>query len=161
VSVSVSVSVCAEVQVCNEPSPAIPAGVLCDYYERAISILRSGGMHAANVAVILLIYKHILYIYIYISYIIRKILSSVLARRECRGHLSYTYTRYADTHIIIILYMYYAGDLTHLHLMAPRGNSQMLACTWQLREVRQHRVRFALLSRIPRRYRFWKKNYSP
>ena len=57
-------------QVCNEPSPAIPAGVLCDYYERAISILRSGGMHAANVAVILLIFKHILYIYIYIYCII-------------------------------------------------------------------------------------------
>jgi len=41
------------IQVCNEPSPAIPASVLCDYYESAISAVRDAGMPASRVAVLL------------------------------------------------------------------------------------------------------------
>ena len=40
-------------QVCNEPSPCIPAGVLCSYYERAVAVVREAGMLASDVAIIL------------------------------------------------------------------------------------------------------------
>eukprot|EP00928_Gymnodinium_smaydae_P079623 TRINITY_DN63501_c0_g1_i1.p1 TRINITY_DN63501_c0_g1~~TRINITY_DN63501_c0_g1_i1.p1 ORF type:complete len:636 (-),score=131.57 TRINITY_DN63501_c0_g1_i1:73-1980(-) len=45
------------VSVCNEPSEKIPAKVLCKFYDRAVSVLREGGMRPDEVAVILPIYR--------------------------------------------------------------------------------------------------------
>ncbi|CAE7628333.1 exgA [Symbiodinium pilosum] len=46
------------IQVCNEPSEAIPADRLCDFYEKAIEAIRSGGMGPDKVAVVLPIFTH-------------------------------------------------------------------------------------------------------
>ncbi|KAJ1488422.1 glycoside hydrolase superfamily [Baffinella frigidus] len=40
-------------QVCNEPSPCIPPGRLCDFYEDAIRTIRQAGMGADKVAIVL------------------------------------------------------------------------------------------------------------
>merc|ERR1740129_1387933 len=41
------------VQVCNEPSESIPVEILCDHYERAVSVIRAAGMGPERVVVVL------------------------------------------------------------------------------------------------------------
>jgi len=45
------------VEVCNEPSNAIPADQLCSYYDMAVSVIRSNGMHADQVVVVLPLFQ--------------------------------------------------------------------------------------------------------
>ncbi|EKX54254.1 hypothetical protein GUITHDRAFT_132635 [Guillardia theta CCMP2712] len=44
------------IQVCNEPSPAIPSNVLCDFYEESIRVVREAGMSPHDVCIILPIF---------------------------------------------------------------------------------------------------------
>jgi len=45
------------VEVCNEPSHTVPLGVLCTYYFAAVNVVRSSGMSADEVAVILPVFQ--------------------------------------------------------------------------------------------------------
>jgi len=45
------------IQVCNEPCTSVPVEKLCQYYDRAISTVRSAGMPADRVAVVLPVFQ--------------------------------------------------------------------------------------------------------
>jgi len=45
------------IEVCNEPSPAVPTPALCDFYNRAVSVVRSAGMRHDRVAVVLPLFQ--------------------------------------------------------------------------------------------------------
>jgi len=45
------------ISVCNEPSSAVPAEVLCRFYDRAVTAVREGGMRPDEVAVTLPIFR--------------------------------------------------------------------------------------------------------
>mmetsp|Transcript_58385 Transcript_58385/g.126298 ORF Transcript_58385/g.126298 Transcript_58385/m.126298 type:complete len:670 (+) Transcript_58385:49-2058(+) len=45
------------VEVCNEPSNKVPLDVLCSYYASAVDIVRSSGMSANEVAIIVPVYQ--------------------------------------------------------------------------------------------------------
>lgn len=45
------------IEVCNEPSPNVPTRVLCEYYNRAVDVIRGAGMHHSRVAVILPLFQ--------------------------------------------------------------------------------------------------------
>merc|ERR1719487_2081143 len=41
------------IQVCNEPAQSVPIDVLCDFYLRAVRVVRASGMGPESVAVVL------------------------------------------------------------------------------------------------------------
>jgi len=45
------------ISVCNEPSEQVPAEVLCDFYDRAVEVIRGAGMPPEEVAVLLPVYR--------------------------------------------------------------------------------------------------------
>lgn len=45
------------IAVCNEPSNCIPKPKLCGYYDKAIKLIRSGGMPASRVAILLPLFQ--------------------------------------------------------------------------------------------------------
>lgn len=45
------------IAVCNEPSRKIPSEVLCRYYDKAIDVVRSAGVSASQVAVVLPVFQ--------------------------------------------------------------------------------------------------------
>eukprot|EP00927_Polykrikos_kofoidii_P049547 TRINITY_DN43596_c0_g1_i1.p1 TRINITY_DN43596_c0_g1~~TRINITY_DN43596_c0_g1_i1.p1 ORF type:complete len:658 (-),score=102.89 TRINITY_DN43596_c0_g1_i1:173-2146(-) len=45
------------ISVCNEPSEAVPAEVLCRYYDRAVTTIRDAGMRPDQVAVLLPVFR--------------------------------------------------------------------------------------------------------
>mmetsp|Transcript_45657 Transcript_45657/g.141122 ORF Transcript_45657/g.141122 Transcript_45657/m.141122 type:complete len:476 (+) Transcript_45657:44-1471(+) len=48
----------AGIQVSNEPSRKCEMGALCDWFERAIEVIRRAGMQAGDVAIIVPVYDH-------------------------------------------------------------------------------------------------------
>jgi len=46
------------IQVANEPSQECKMGDLCDWYERAIGVIRNAGMHADEVAIVVPVYEY-------------------------------------------------------------------------------------------------------
>jgi len=45
------------IEVCNEPSPTVPASVLCRYYDDAVELIRSAGMDSNRVTVVLPLFQ--------------------------------------------------------------------------------------------------------
>mmetsp|Transcript_55302 Transcript_55302/g.103937 ORF Transcript_55302/g.103937 Transcript_55302/m.103937 type:complete len:605 (+) Transcript_55302:60-1874(+) len=45
------------IAVCNEPANSIPASKLCRYYDKAVKLIRSGGMPASRVSILLPIFQ--------------------------------------------------------------------------------------------------------
>jgi glucan 1,3-beta-glucosidase len=43
--------------VCNEPSPKVPTDVLCNFYKKAVEVIRKSGMEAERVTVVLPVFQ--------------------------------------------------------------------------------------------------------
>jgi len=45
------------IEVCNEPSPSVPASALCGYYDDAVKVIRQAGMESDRVAIVLPLFQ--------------------------------------------------------------------------------------------------------